>query len=181
MINRIFIALILLGGALGYAWWSKKSLESQLAPAGESLLASMPAALFTTLEGDTFDLNQLKGSGTKAILIHFWATWCGPCETELPDLLNFINEQNADAVFLIVAINDEVPKIKKFMNALPKTEEKKVYWLLDNTQVHRQAFGTSKLPESYLFNGNGQMLRKLIGPQEWLKPLFFDMFKPFNP
>jgi len=67
------------------------------------------------------------------------------------------------------------------MNALPKTGQKKVYWLLDNTQVHRQAFGTTKLPESYLFNGSGQLLRKLVGPQEWLKPLFFDMFKPFSP
>ncbi len=72
----------------------------------------MPAALFTTLEGDTFDLNQVKDSGTKAILIHFWATWCGPCETELPDLLNFINEQNGDVAYLIVAINDEVPKLR---------------------------------------------------------------------
>jgi hypothetical protein len=49
---------------------------------------------------------------------------------------------------------------------------------LDNQAVHRDAYGTSKLPETYLFKADGLLLRKFVGPQEWGKPLFLDILGP---
>ncbi len=182
MLNRILVAAALIGSALGYTWWSRQSLNKTMqAPLRESLLQQLPGAEFTTLEGQPFSLTDVKTSGTKAILVHFWATWCGPCEAELPDLMSFIEKQPGNATFLIVAVNDEVPKIKKYLDYLKPPTGVKIHWLLDNTQIHRQAFGTTKLPESYLFAAHGTMLRKLVGPQEWGNPQFFDMMKPFSP
>jgi thiol-disulfide isomerase/thioredoxin len=177
MLNRILIGLTLIGLAIGYTWWSRRSLQSQIQGSPtETLLTRMPQALYTTLEGEVFDPALAMPKETKAIVVHFWATWCGPCEAELPELLKF-SEHDKDIVYLIVAINDEVAKIKKFLLQMPLPSNKQIYWLLDNNQVHRQAFGTTKLPESYVFRGNGQLLKKLVGPQAWEKPQFLDTFR----
>ncbi len=177
MLNRILIGLTLISLAIGYTWWSRRSLQSQIQGSpSETLLTRMPQALYTTLEGEVFDPALAIPKDRKAIVVHFWATWCGPCEAELPELLKF-SEHDKDIVYLIVAINDEVAKIKKFLLQMPVPKNQQIYWLLDNNQVHRQAFGTTKLPESYVFRGNGQLLKKLVGPQAWEKPQFLDTFR----
>jgi peroxiredoxin len=59
-----------------------------------------------------------KGEGTKVRLVNFWATWCGPCVTEFPDLIE-INRmyRNRDFEFVAVSANypDEKPEVLKFL------------------------------------------------------------------
>ena len=181
MNTKIFIALVLIGGALAYSFYSKKSLEDQLSQESDQLLSRLPQATFTTFDGQPYLTQDLIQSTPKGVFVHFWATWCGPCEAELPELLEYIEMRGDDVVFLIVAINDELAKIEEFMATLKMPEERQVLWLLDNDFIHRNQFGTMKLPETFLFKGDGAILRRFVGPQEWLKPQFFDMFRPLNP
>ncbi len=178
MINRILIVVVLFGGALAFTWYSRYSLQQQLVvEVKETLLERLPPATFTTLEGSAYDLIAEQGFEGKTLLVHFWATWCGPCEAELPELLVLTDKLPANVRVLIVAINDEVPKIRKFLASLKLPQNKEVLWLMDNRNVHRDQFGTTKLPESYVFKADGSILRKLVGPQEWGNPHFIDIFK----
>lgn len=178
MINRILIVVVLIGGALAFTWYSRYSLQQQLVvEVKETLLERLPPATFTTLEGSAYDLIAEQGFEGKTLLVHFWATWCGPCEAELPELLALTDKLPASVRVLIVAINDEVPKIRKFLDGLKLPHNKEVLWLMDNRNVHRDQFGTTKLPESYVFKADGSILRKLVGPQEWGNPHFIDIFK----
>lgn len=178
MINRILIVVVLIGGALAFTWYSRYSLQQQLVvEVKETLLERLPPATFTTLEGSTYDLIAEQGFEGKTLLVHFWATWCGPCEAELPELLALTDKLPTNVRVLIVAINDEVPKIRKFLADLKLPQNKEVLWLMDNRNVHRDLFGTTKLPESYVFKVDGSILRKLVGPQEWGNPHFIDIFK----
>jgi cytochrome c biogenesis protein CcmG, thiol:disulfide interchange protein DsbE len=178
--KKVIPAIVLILGALGYSWYSKKTLESQFLTESDQILSRIPETSFQTLEGDTVTHQDILDSKPAAIFLHFWATWCGPCEAELPELIEFLNSQTADAALVFVAVNDDIPKMKKFLSTLKPLKSTRVYWLLDNDQSHRDLFGTTKLPESYLFRPNGELLRKFVGPQEWLKPHFFDMFRPFS-
>ena len=79
--------------------------------------------------------------------------------------------------FLLVAVNDELIKIKKHLNGLSVPAG--VMWLLDNKDVHRAAFGSTRVPETFVFSSDKNTLRKYVGPQEWNKPLYFQTFDEF--
>lgn len=178
--KKILIVVVLLGGTLLYTLLAQKNLEGQVSagPVSESLLEKLPSASFSTLEGEEFALPSKLDQSSELVLIHFWATWCGPCEAELPELMQFLGSLPAPArvQVLLVAVADDPMKVKKFIEKLKVPTDAKIVWLLDNKSVHRDVYGTAKLPESYIFRTKGAFLRKLLGPQEWAKPMFLDMF-----
>lgn len=181
MLNRIIIVLIIIAAALGYSLYSKKSFESQLAGRSEEILRKLPQGVFETLDGKTFDPHQLYEEGNVGLLVvHYWGTWCAPCEAELPDLLAFIKrfEERPDVKFLLVAANDERRKVEKHLKSLP-IPKSSIFWLLDNKNIHRGQYGTTRVPETFVFSSDKTTLRKYVGPQEWNKPMFFQNFDEF--
>jgi cytochrome c biogenesis protein CcmG/thiol:disulfide interchange protein DsbE len=180
MLNRIIIILAIIAAAIGYSVCQKRVLESELAVTAESILSKLPEGSFETLEGQPFNPHELYQSAVGLLLVHYWGTWCAPCEAELPALIQLINrfEARTDVKFLIVAVNDEKMKVQKHLKTLnlPKGS---VLWLLDNKNVHRDIYGTTRVPETYLFSSDKRMLKKYVGPQEWSKPLYFQTFDEF--
>jgi thiol-disulfide isomerase/thioredoxin len=181
MIYRILAIVLIIAATVVYSLYSKKSLESQLVSDNQSasVLSEMPQAEFTTLEGEAFQLESLfKDQRVDLLIVHFWGTWCAPCEAELPELLSFIKrfEGQMTIKFLLVAANDDALKIKKHLKTLTIPEKASLYWLIDNKNIHRDLFGTTRVPETYVFSSGKATLRKFLGPQEWNKPLFYQTF-----
>ena len=70
---------------------------------------------FTTLTGDTLD--QTVFSDNKLIMVNYWATWCGPCVSEIPDLVKISNDY-ADKGLAIIGVNvdtTDADSVKKFV------------------------------------------------------------------
>lgn len=63
-----------------------------------------------TLKGDTIKKEDLKG---KVAVINFWATWCGPCVSEIPVLNELVERFKGDTNIVFIAISDENPKVVK--------------------------------------------------------------------
>ena len=184
--KKIIIAAVLICGTLLWAFLAQQNLKSQIASGvpQESLLTKLPGARFSTFEGAEFDLHaSAKTAGAKVVMVHYWATWCGPCEAELPEMMAMLASlPKSENVFtVLVAVNDDVAKIRKFIDKLKIKDGLKYAWVLDNNSIHRDVYGTTKLPETYLFSSEGKFLRKLLGPQEWQKPMFLDMFALYLP
>jgi thiol-disulfide isomerase/thioredoxin len=84
------------------------------ASAEDAAMVGRPAPLNYTLkdmDGVPVSLASFKG---KVILINFWATWCPPCEVEIPDLVELQKEYAGDIVILGVSIDDTAEMLKPF-------------------------------------------------------------------
>ncbi|MEP6671499.1 MAG: TlpA disulfide reductase family protein [Chthoniobacter sp.] len=121
------------------------------APAGE--FAGKPLTLkFTAADGSPVDVTKLRG---KVVLIDFWATWCGPCMKEMPNVLAAYAKYHAKG-FEIVGIS--LDKNKDTM--LRVTAEKGMTWpqYFDgkgwNNEVST-AFHIQSIPAMWLVNKSG--------------------------
>jgi thiol-disulfide isomerase/thioredoxin len=184
MLTRVIVILAVIASAVVYTLWQKKGLEDQIVSSNQAqaVLAKLPSTSFETLDGKEFKLDELYADGSvKLLVVHYWGTWCAPCEAELPELLKFIDSFKArpGVKFLLVAVNDEVMKIKKHLKAQPIPKDAPITWLLDNKSIHRDVFGTSRVPETYVFSSDKTTLKKYVGPQDWNKPMFFQTFDEF--
>lgn len=120
-----------------------------------------------TLKNEKGESVHLKDFRGKVVLVHFWATWCPPCAGEIPSLNQFIQKYASQNVVLLAVSEDEEgwPIINKFRKRVPF----KFDVLLDDDSVSDR-YGTFGLPETYLLNQDGMIVRKAVGPQDWNGP-----------
>lgn len=114
-----------------------------------------PDFQYTMPDGSTHTLAQLRG---KKVLVNFWATWCGPCRSEMPDLQKALDEAG-DTVVLGVNKAQELKEIAPFANEL------QISFPLIANQAGDIAgrYGAQNLPTSYFINSDGTIGLKKTG------------------
>ena len=117
------------------------------------------------LNGQEIQLSSLKG---KVVLVNFWATWCPPCREEIPSMMK-LNQAMQGKPFQMLAISiDEGGKedveryFKKQGVSLPA--------LLDSDGKVAKRYGTTGVPETFVLNTKGLIIKKVIGPMDWAAP-----------
>ncbi len=105
---------------------------------------SLPA-----VNGETVALQSLRG---KVVLLNFWATWCGPCRQELPELVR-VHEKFRERGLAVVAItvDNEMENVRVFL----KKYDIKLQALWDKKKKVADAYLVEKMPSSYLIDRNG--------------------------
>jgi peroxiredoxin len=158
VMKRLMYAMVLLA-VLAACGCSKKDEK----PA----VAGNPAPDFTLkdLSGKEVTLSSLKG---KVVLVNFWATWCPPCREEVPSMVR-LNQIMQGKNFQMLAISiDEGGKdavegyFKKAGVTLPA--------LLDTDGKVAKRYGTTGVPETFVVDTKGVILKKVIGGMDWTNP-----------
>jgi thiol-disulfide isomerase/thioredoxin len=107
----------------------------------------------------------------RVVLVNFWATWCEPCEQEMPAMERLYRALPRDRFELIaVAIDDEPGKVGAFVERYALTFP----ILLDPDKQVSARYQTMGVPESLLVDGNGRIVERYVGPREWDAPEYVD-------
>ena len=125
-----------------------------------------PLFSFTTISGETVLSSDLKG---KVVLLHFWATWCPPCVSEFPKLLQAGRTFRDDLVIIALSSDKSETDIQKFLksNSL-KPDNKNIFIALDkNRAITHDLFQTFAYPETIIIDRKGNMVRKIAGDADW--------------
>ena len=115
--------------------------------------AGGPAPSFTlaALSGQQSALSQYKG---QVIMVNFWATWCGPCQQEMP-LLDQMYKKYKPAGFTLIGVNvdKEAPAVKDLMARKPVSFPV----LLDPANQVSKAYHVDEMPSSVLIDRMGEI------------------------
>jgi peroxiredoxin len=120
-----------------------------------------PDFRLTSIEGTPFHTVDLRG---KVIVLSFFATWCGPCQTELPHLQAVWNEfrNNDDFRMLVVGRDESEDRVKAFQQKhgftfpLASDPDSSVY----------NKFASQSIPRTYLISRQGTIIHQFTGSYE---------------
>jgi len=124
-----------------------------------------------------FALPQLAGDGDvslsglrgRVVLLNFWATWCAPCEDEMPAMQR-LHEGLAGQGFELLAVS--VDQSEADVQAFRERLQLSFPILLDPQREASNLYQTFRYPESFLIDKSGKVVERYVGPREWDDPLY---------
>ncbi len=164
-----FFALLILGG--GWLWWSRPA-ATPVANTADGATQQMPAAFadgqliaaegaaypavgrmapdfrLPTLDGGSFQLSDQRG---KPVVLNFWATWCGPCQRELPAIERAAEHYQDVVVFAAVDQAETIQTVQRFAETMGLT----ITVPLDGEQTVGERYSVMGLPTTYFIDEQG--------------------------
>jgi peroxiredoxin len=146
------------------------SLSPQAAPTATLPPGSTPVCLkpgclapdFTlkTTAGETITLYQMRGH---PVLVNFWATWCGPCKAEMPDLQK-VYDIYQGAGLVVLGINEGETQAE--VSAFAQTSHLSFLMLLDTDSRVGNDYEIRAIPASFFVNSDGVIREVHVGSME---------------
>ncbi|MBI4689102.1 MAG: TlpA family protein disulfide reductase [Nitrospirae bacterium] len=113
------------------------------------------------INGKRVTLYEFKG---KVVLVNFWATYCGPCISEMPSMNNlYLTFKDKGFVVIAVSINSSMSSVKSFA-----AENKLAFHIvMDLDRKVYSKFAVRGIPASFLIDKNGIIMDRIMGEEEW--------------
>ena len=131
---------------------------------GERSVAGQKAEDFSVVvNGKRQKLSDFRG---KVVVLNFWASYCGSCVEEIPDLDRLQRRvAGRGGVVLGVSVDESCARYEDFLRKHPVTFQTTCEE--PATKRLAEAYGSVMIPETYVIDREGKIARKIIGPQQW--------------
>ncbi len=151
----VIVAILALGGFLGL----KLSPEIFPVEVGSAAPSFQATDLAT---GQPAGLAQYKG---QVVLLNIWATWCEPCKVEMPSMEQLEKELGPSGLKIVAVSVDEgsADAVRQFARDYGLTFR----ILHDPSGRIQRTYQTTGIPESFVINREGRIVKKVIGASDW--------------
>lgn len=125
------------------------SVVAQVMPAAQSPQA--PDFTLQSVSGSNVKLSELRGS---IVLVNFWASWCGPCRTEMP-ALDTLARSYADLGVVVLGVNVETESegVNAYLSDIPVSFPV----LLDQQNIASKAYSVEAMPTTVIIDKDGKV------------------------
>jgi peroxiredoxin len=154
--SSVLIAVAVVAAAF-VAWLIAGEAPAPVDRGGEAPPFELPRVGAT----GSVSLSSLRG---KVVLLNFWATWCKPCEDELPAMERLHQAlSGSDFELVAVSVDADPEPVLRFRERLGLD----FTLLLDADQRVARIYQTFRFPESLLIGRDGVILERYVGPKDW--------------
>ncbi len=117
-------------------------------------------------------LNETKG---KVVVLNFWASWCGPCVKELPDLIKISQDYKSKGV-VVIGVNldikpgsfvKDIPQLKDVMKDKLKNNSFNYINFIDVNSRLSYYYSVVPIPTTFFIDKNGKIFQKIEGSMEY--------------
>ncbi len=133
--------------------------STAVAPENRSSFPSAPEVELKTLDGKAFQLTELRG---RVVLLNFWATWCIPCRSEIPELNQMHRDLESRGLAVVgVSTYDGADGVKEFWKDI-----KQDYTVLLGDSGVESKFAVSGLPTTFVLDREGRIRARIVGERK---------------
>jgi cytochrome c biogenesis protein CcmG, thiol:disulfide interchange protein DsbE len=156
----------------------RRVLEGLRQMGGQYMDEELPVLSLTTLSGEPFNLDSLRG---RVVFLNLWASWCAPCEQEVPSMIQLATRMaseagqqpgrikpgdNPDFVMVAVSWDEDPDQLRAFLTKYPDMARTMVV-ARDPGGTQTRILGTQLLPETYIIDQSGRMIARFQNAREW--------------
>ena len=107
------------------------------------------------LEGKAYKLSDFRG---KPVVLNFWASWCGPCRSEMPDFDAAYKQYGQDIHFVMVNLTDGYQETLESASGFLASSGYSFPVYYDTALDAAQVYGVSSVPVTYFLDSNGYLI-----------------------
>ena len=126
-----------------------------------SAQGSVAAAI--SLQNTDGQLKTIERFSGKVSIIHFWATWCSSCLTELPQLIKVTKTMQAQGLSVILIATDSHNATRRYL----QEHQLEVEVLIDQYGKAMRDYGVQALPTSVFIDARGNVIETQQGRIDW--------------
>ena len=129
-------------------------------PSGEPEVIQAPDFAVTDREGNTVRFSDLTGKPT---VINFWASWCPPCKSEMPEFDKVYRELGESVTFLMINATDGNRETVESASSYMDGQDYSFPVYFDTSQEASYVYGISSLPTTVFIDGDGNLITGAMG------------------
>lgn len=130
------------------------------------LLKGISSLELRDYQGNKITIDESILKQEQSVIIHLWASWCGPCVNEVPELIEYSNK-NKNIKFIIISLDEYKDDIEKFLKSFPEFNSVRYLKIWDYSNQLSKFLDVDRLPMSIIIKIDQSEPRIIRSPVDW--------------